>query len=117
MQQLAGRAKVPPELVGQWELAPENKVLPVKTLNIEANATYQLKAANEGVVSRGMMTVQPGRNLNSGRPEPLQGQMLLYDEISGQVGTLYHDFTKSQAMEIVDPDGIKYRVHRAATAK
>ncbi len=64
-----------------------------------------------------MMNVQPGRNPNSGRPEPLQGQMLLYDEISGQVGTLYHDFTKSQAMKIVDPDGIKYRVHWAATAR
>jgi hypothetical protein len=112
IQKLAPTAKVLPELVGRWELTPNNKFLPKKTLTIEANADYTLLSVNDGATSKGKMDVQMGRDTGRGRPEPSRGQMMLYDETSGQIGTMWYEFTERDVMEITEMDSTKYRVQR-----
>jgi hypothetical protein len=112
IQKLAPRAKVLPELVGRWEMTPNNKFLPKKTLTIEANADYTLLSVNDGATSKGKMDVQMGRDTGRGRPEPSRGQMMLYDETSGQIGTMWYEFTERDVMEITEMDSTKYRVQR-----
>lgn len=110
--QFSSRARVPSELVGRWELSPANRFLPPKTLRIESNARFELASGKDGPVSRGVIDVKPGRHPETGRVEPKIGQMLLMDEGSGDLRTLYHDFTRPEALELIDMDGMKYRVSR-----
>jgi hypothetical protein len=112
MRQLAPKAKVLPELVGRWELMPDNKFLPKKTLTIEANADYTLTSASDGSTSRGKMDVQMGRETGRARPEPSRGQMMLYDDTSGQIGTMWYEFTERDVMEITEMDSTKYITRR-----
>jgi hypothetical protein len=58
------------------------------------------------------MDVQMGRDTGRGRPEPSRGQMMLYDETSGQIGTMWYEFTERDVMEITEMDSTKYRVQR-----
>lgn len=112
IRQLAPKAKVLPELVGRWELMPDNKFLPKKTLTIEANADYTLTSASDGSTSRGKMDVEMGRETGRARPEPSRGQMMLYDDTSGQIGTMWYEFTERDMMEITEMDSTKYITRR-----
>jgi hypothetical protein len=38
--------------------------------------------------------------------------MMLYDETSGQIGTMWYEFTERDVMEITEMDSTKYRVQR-----
>jgi hypothetical protein len=111
VRQMAPRAKVVPELVGRWDMIPNNEFLPKKTLTIEANADYSL-VSTDGSTSRGKMDVQMGRNPVRGRVEPSRGQMMLYDETSGQIGTMWYEFTDAETMEITEMDSTKYQTKR-----
>ena len=70
------------------------------------------RSANDGSISRGKMDVQTGRDPVRGRPEPSRGQMMLYDETSGQIGTMWYEFTERDVMEITEMDSTKYVTRR-----
>lgn len=108
---MAPRAKVVPEVVGRWDMVPNNQFLPKKTLTIESDASYKL-ASTDGSTSAGKMDVQIGRDPVRGRPEPSRGQMMLYDETSGQIGTLWYEFVEDGVMEITEMDSTKYITKR-----
>lgn len=111
IRQMAPRARVVPEVVGHWEMQPNNQFLPKKTLTIESDASYRLVSA-DGSTSAGKMDVQIGRDPVRGRPEPSRGQMMLYDEVSGQIGTMWYEFTGNGVMEITELDSTKYAARR-----
>jgi Flp pilus assembly protein TadD len=111
MKQLAPRAKVVPEVVGRWSMTPDNQFLPNKTLTIESDARYTL-VSTDGSTSQGKMDVQIGRDAVRGRSEPSHGQMMLYDETSGQIGTMWYEFTGEGVMEITEMDSTKYITRR-----
>jgi hypothetical protein len=105
------QAKVVPELVGRWNMTPNNQFLPKKTLTIEADADYSL-VSTDGSISQGKMNVQMGRDPVRGRVEPSRGQMMLYDETSGQIGTMWYEFTDAETMEITEMHSTKYQTKR-----
>jgi tetratricopeptide (TPR) repeat protein len=111
VQHMAPRAKVVPEVVGLWDMKPNNQFLPKKTLTIEPNASYKL-VSSDGTSSEGKMDVQIGRDPVRGRPEPSRGQMMLYDETTGQIGTMWYEFTDDGTMEITEMDSTKYVTKR-----
>lgn len=111
VQHMAPRATVPTELVGRWDMTPDNQFLPKKKLHIEANAKYSL-VSTDGSASEGKMDVRMGRNPVRGRPESSRGQMMLFDEASGQIGTMWYEFTGPDVMEITESDSTKYVTKR-----
>ena len=111
VRQMAPRARVLPEVVGRWDMKPDNQFLPKKTLTIESDASYKL-LSTDGSTSQGKMDVQIGRDPVRGRSEPSRGQMMLYDETSGQIGTMWYEFTGPDAMEITEMDSTKYVTRR-----
>ncbi len=111
VQHMAPRARVVPEIVGRWEMKPDNQFLPTKTLTIENNANYKL-VSTDGSASEGKMDVQIGRDPVRGRPEPSRGQMMLFDETSGQIGTMWYEFKGDGVMEITEMDSTKYTTKR-----
>ncbi len=111
VQHMAPRARVVSEVVGRWDMKPDNQFLPKKTLTIEADASYRL-VSTDGSTSQGKMDVQMGRDPVRGRPEPSRGQMMLYDETSGQIGTMWYEFTERDVMEITEMDSTKYVTKR-----
>jgi len=111
VQRMAPRAKVVPEVVGRWDMVPNNQFLPKKTLTIENDASYKL-VSTDGSTSAGKMDVQIGRDPVRGRPEPSRGQMMLYDETTGQIGTMWYEFTDDGTMEITEMDSTKYVTKR-----
>jgi len=109
---MAPKAKVTPDLVGVWEMSPDNKFLPwKKILTIEGNASYTLVSQNDGSTTRGKMDVQGGRGMGRGGSEPANGQMMMYDD-SGEVGTMWYEFVGRDTMKITDLDGTKYEARR-----
>lgn len=111
VRHMAPRAKVVPEVVGRWEMTPNNQFLPKKTLTIGADASYRL-VSTDGSTSQGKMDVQIGRDPVRGRPEPSRGQMMLYDETSGQIGAMWYEFKDRGVMEITEMDSTKYEARR-----
>ncbi|MEP7151376.1 MAG: tetratricopeptide repeat protein [Nitrospira sp.] len=111
VRQMAPRARVVPEVVGRWEMTPNNQFLPKKTLTIEADAKFTL-VSTDGSTSQGKMDIQIGRDPVRGRPEPSRGQMMLYEETSGQIGTMWYEFTGEGLMEITEMDSTKYATKR-----
>jgi len=105
-------AKVLPELVGVWELTPDNKFLPwKKTLTIQANADYMIVTNNNNSTSRGKMDVKAGRDVVGGGSEHSRGQMMMFDE-TGEIGTMYYEFADRNVLQITDLDGTKYEARR-----
>jgi tetratricopeptide (TPR) repeat protein len=111
VRQMAPRAQVVPEVVGSWQMTPNNQFLPKKTLTIESNASYKL-VSTDGSTSEGKMDVQIGVLTYPRRPDPTRGQMMLYDEVSGQLGTMWYEFTGEGVMEITEMDSTKYQTRR-----
>lgn len=111
VRQMAPRARIVPDVVGRWDMTPNNQFLPKKTLTIEADAKFTL-ISTDGSTSQGKMDVQVGRDPVRGRPEPSRGQMMLYDETSGQIGTMWYEFTGEGQMEITEMDSTKYTTKR-----
>jgi hypothetical protein len=69
VRQMAPRARVVPEVVGRWEMTPDNQFLPKKTLTIEADAKFTL-LSTDGSASQGRMDVQIGRDPCGDGPSP-----------------------------------------------
>lgn len=112
MKQATARARVPAELVGTWELVPDNKFLPKQqTLRIEADASFTLTMRSDGSVRKGKVDVQAARTANRSAGEPSRGQMMLYED-RGEVGTMWYESQDGGRMEITDLDGTKYDARR-----
>lgn len=112
IQRLMPKAKVIPELVGVWEMSPDNKFLPLKkTLTIESNANFTILSQGEGSTRRGKMDVPQARNMTQRGLDSAEGQMTMYDE-SGSVSTLWYEFIDRNRMRITDLDGTKYEARR-----
>ena len=111
IQQMAPNAKVVPELVGKWDMIPNNQFLPKKTLTIEANASYTL-VSTDGSTSQGKMDVKAGRDPVQGKPDGTRGQMMLYDGESGRINTMWYEFNDAEVLEILEMEGTKYRARR-----
>lgn len=107
---MLGKAVVP-ELVGAWDMTPNNQFLPKKTLTIESNAHYKL-SSTDGSISEGKMDVQIGHMSYPRGVDPSRGQMMLYNETSGQIGTMWYEFTDNGVMEITEMDSTKYVTKR-----
>ena len=113
MRQMSASARVVPELVGVWELNPDNKYLPwQKILTIDASANYTLVSKRDSSTARGKMNVQVIRNAAPGGAGSAGGQMMLYDEAAGQVRTMWYEFVSRDVMRITDLDGTKYEARR-----
>jgi tetratricopeptide (TPR) repeat protein len=111
VQQMAPRARVIPDVVGRWDMQPNNQFLPKKTLTIESNASYRL-VSSDGTTSQGKMDTPVGRETVRGLPVEPRGQMMLYDETTGQIGTMWFEFTEQDVMQITEMDGTKYVTKR-----
>lgn len=112
IQRLMPKAKVIPELVGVWEMSPDNKFLPLKkTLTIESNANFTILSQGEGSTRRGKMDVPQARNMAQRGLDSAEGQMTMYDE-SGSVSTLWYEFIDRNRMRVTDLDGTKYEARR-----
>lgn len=92
-------------------MQPNNQFFPQKTLTIESDARYKL-VSTDGSTSEGKMDIQIGRDPVRGRPDNTRGQMMLYDEVSGQIGTMWYEFTGDGVMEIQELDSTKYVTKR-----
>lgn len=111
-RQFASKAKVVPELVGVWEMSPDNKFLPwKKTLAIESNANFTIASHNEGSARRGKVDVQQAGSMAQGVPDNVNGQMMMFDE-SGSVSTMWYEFIDRDRMRITDLDGTLYEARR-----
>ena len=109
---LAPNAKIVPELVGVWEMSPDNQYLPwKKTMTIEANANFSIISQSDGSTHRGKIDVQHGRNVVQGGLDASRGQMMIYDE-SGAVYTMWYEFVGRDIMRITDMDGTHYKAQR-----
>lgn len=109
---LMAKAKVVPELVGVWEMSPDNKFLPwKKTLTIESNANFTLVSQSEGSTRRGKVDTQQAMNMAQRGLDTTEGQMMIYDE-SGSVSTMWYEFIDRDRMRITDMDGTYYEAHR-----
>jgi tetratricopeptide (TPR) repeat protein len=109
---MAPNAKVAPELIGTWEMTPENKFLPWhKMLTIESNAQYTLISQSDGTTRKGKMDVQRRHDPVRGGTDPSEGQMMMYDE-SGEIKTMWYEVVDQDAMKVTDLDGTKYMLRR-----
>lgn len=112
LQHFASQAKVVPELVGVWEMSPDNKFLPLKkTLTIESNANFMIVSQNESSTLRGKVAVQQTRNRAQGGSNTSSGQMMMCDEL-GEITTMWYEFVDRNHMMITDMDGTNYEAVR-----
>lgn len=94
----ADNARVSAELVGRWDLTPENAFLPLRrTLVIDEGANFTMTSQN-GTTTRGKVNQQ-------------RGQMLLVSP-DGVSDTLYFEFDSRDSMRITAQDGTKYTAAR-----
>ena len=105
------RARVVPEVVGRWKMTPNNQFLPKKTLTIEADAKFML-VSTDGSTSQGKMDIQIGRDPVRGGPNPLAAKWCSTTRRSGQIGTMWYEFTGEDLMEITEMDSTKYATKR-----
>lgn len=112
LQHFASQAKVVPELVGVWEMSPDNKFLPLKkTLTIESNANFTIVSQSEGLSFRGKVAVQQKRNRSQGGSNASSGQIMMCDE-SGEITSMWYEFVDRNHMKITDIDGTDYEARR-----
>ena len=106
---MAANARVAPELIGRWDLTPENAFLPLRrTLVLDQGANYVM-TSQDGTTSRGKVNVQG--NPVRGRDEPLNGQMLLVSP-DGSQDVLYFEFSGRDVLQVTAQDGTKYTARR-----
>ena len=50
------------------------------------------------------MDIQRGRRPVRGKPGASRGQMMLYELVTGQIGTMWYEFTNDGVMKITEMD-------------
>lgn len=107
---MASRARVVPELVGTWDLVPNNKYLPrQQVLRIDADASFAL-TSKQGT-RQGKVDIQVARMTRRTSEDPARGQMMLL-EPSGEIGTLWYEFVDQDRMHVTDLEGTEYEAKR-----
>lgn len=101
-----------PGLVGRWEMQPDNQEMPKAILMIEGNSAYLLTSSDDRSQLRGTIYTHNRQRARRATSEPSRGQMTLYDETTGKIGTMSFDFTGDGEMEIIGMSGTKYVVRR-----
>jgi predicted Zn-dependent protease len=98
-QYMAANARVAPDIVGTWELTPENAFLPMKkTLTVDGGANYTLVMQADGRTSRGKANSQ-------------RGQLMLFGD-DGSSDTLYFEPVSRDQLSVTALDGTKYVARR-----
>lgn len=98
-QYMAANARVVPDIVGTWELTPENAFLPMKqTLTVDSRANYTRVMQADGRTSRGKANSQ-------------RGQLMLFGE-DGSSDTLYFEPVSRDQLSVTALDGTKYVARR-----
>jgi hypothetical protein len=98
-QYMSANARVVPDIVGTWELTPENAFLPMKkTLTVDSGANYTLVMQSDGRTSRGKANSQ-------------RGQLMLFGD-DGSSDTLYFEPVSRDQLSVTALDGTKYVARR-----
>ncbi|HVW04931.1 MAG TPA: tetratricopeptide repeat protein [Vicinamibacterales bacterium] len=98
-QYMSANARVVPDIVGTWELTPENAFLPMKkTLTVDSSANYTLVMQSDGRTSRGKANSQ-------------RGQLMLFGD-DGSSDTLYFEPVSRDQLSVTALDGTKYVARR-----
>ncbi|MEX5214221.1 MAG: tetratricopeptide repeat protein [Nitrospiraceae bacterium] len=106
-------ATVVPSLVGRWEMIPDNPSTPKRLLTIGPDSRYTLVASNDNSTIRGTAYLQnKQRGGRRGKSEPSSGQIMLYDDQSGQVGSMWFEMTGDDVMQLTGASGTKYATKR-----
>jgi len=105
-------AAVVPGLIGRWDMQPDNQSMPKVTLTIEANSTYSLISSKDGSTIRGTAYTQGKQRTNRSASKSSNGHMMLYDEATGQIGTMSFTLIDDGTMEIIGVSGTKYLTRR-----
>lgn len=101
-------ARVVPSLIGRWEMTPDNPSTSRQILTIQPDSRYQLVTVDDGTMITGTAYLQGKQRGRRAKSEPASGQILLYDEQSGQIGALSYDFTTDDTLHLTGASGTKY---------
>lgn len=112
LKHLTPIATIVPGLIGRWDLQPDNQSMPKVILTIEAGSTYTLISSKDGSTIRGTAYTQGRQRTRRSTSEPSNGQMMLYDDATGQIGTMSFKFLEGGAMEMIGMSGTKYVTKR-----
>jgi len=104
--------KVVPSLVGRWEMTPDNPSAPKRMLTIGADSRYTLVSSNDGSTFRGTAYLQGNQSGRRSKSEPSSGQIMLYDDHSGNVGSMWFEVTGDGTMQLTGASGVKYATKR-----
>lgn len=108
LRHLTPIATIIPGLVGRWEMQPDDPSMPNGTLTIDANSAYTLISSDNRPPLRGTIYTQSRQRTRRTKSEPLRGQMSLFDDASGKLGTMSFKFIDDGEMEIIVMSGTKY---------
>ncbi len=105
-------ARVAPRLIGRWEMVPDNPAAPKRILTIQADSRYRLVTVTDGATISGTAYLQGMQRGRRSKAEPSSGQILLYDERSGQIGAMSYEFTGDDTLQLIDASGTQYATRR-----
>jgi hypothetical protein len=74
---------------------------------IDAAANFTQTFQRDGRTIRGKVNLMAGRDPVRGREEPSRGQLMLIQD-SGQMDTMYFEFTGPATMDVQNIDGTKF---------
>jgi Tfp pilus assembly protein PilF len=105
-------ASIAPSLVGRWEMTPDNPSAPKRILTIQPDSRYTLVTATDGATIGGTAYLQGKQRGRRSRSEPSNGQIMLYDDQSGQIGSMWYEVTGDGTMQLTGASGTKYATKR-----
>jgi hypothetical protein len=105
-------AAIVPGLIGRWEMIPDNPSMQKAILTIEGNSAYTLTSSDNRPPLHGTIYTHNRQRARRTTSEPSRGQMTLYDEATGKIGTMAFEFTGDGEMEIIGMSGTKYVTRR-----
>lgn len=105
-------ARVVPSLVGRWEMVPDSPSAPKRILTIQPDSSYTLTTVTDGATISGSAYLQGQQRGRRSKAEPSNGQILLHDEQSGQIGSMSYEFTGKDTLQLIGASGTKYTTAR-----
>lgn len=105
-------ATVVPSLVGRWKMVPDNPSAQERRLTIGRDSRYTLVTPGDGSTRSGTAYLQGKRQGRRNTTDPSNGQILLYDDQSGQVGSMWFELTGDGAVQLTGASGTRYTTTR-----
>ena len=112
LMRLPPLATLVPSLVGRWEMAPDNPSASKRTLTIGRDSGYSLVTNADGATIRGTAYLQGNPRGRRNREEPSRGQIMLYDEATGQIGSMSYELSDDGTVLLTGASGTKYTARR-----